>query len=285
VVFALLLGGLSFGAKLFKKTSRNFKTSIIWEWTFLALFAVFAIIAIFPFSHYFVVSEKKVELKDKLSHNVSEAKRLFKEYDNYVAERDTIYAAELDNAIKTAWQGTKKIYIKKTKYDNYGFEEGMDDNAQKQRKIDALRRALSNYRDNENRNFPYDSIKNTALKKLDNAQDAIDSWQPINLVKYVIGLDKNIETWRNQLVSMSKQRQTGEEINNFDDSKIVTNNVNAKLQKKPKDLFFATNLMAICWVLGLYVIMLMSYFITRRHTRYPGLKVIFSTGRTSINEL
>jgi cytochrome bd-type quinol oxidase subunit 2 len=70
-VIGFVLGGLAFGTKLLKRTTRKFKTCIIWERVLLFLFVITAFMAVFPFSHYFAVSAQKVKIQQKISSNIT----------------------------------------------------------------------------------------------------------------------------------------------------------------------------------------------------------------------
>ncbi len=79
VIISLILGGLAFGVKLVKRTSRNFKTYIIWEWLLIFLFLVVAFFAnISVFSHYFVVTAQKEAIQKKVVSNITSRRIVYR---------------------------------------------------------------------------------------------------------------------------------------------------------------------------------------------------------------
>ena len=273
-VIALILGGLAFCAILIKKTSRPTKAKIIWEWGLLFIFVVFAFFAIFPFSHYFIVSDKKAEIQKKLSENVLEAKNMFSKYETYANNREYIYEQELTNALSKGHDGS---YIYPSKYARFGFQAGGDDNKQKQDKIKDLHNGLFLYP------FDYQNEKVKDIKWLTDAQSSINYWAPIRIVNVVKDIDNNITSWFNSLVELSKARGTGETAINFneDTSSILTIiNVKGQFKKEFGDLFFRTTFPSVGKAIGLYILMWLPWFPwigVRRHSKYPGLKVLFGT--------
>ncbi|MGI6409859.1 MAG: hypothetical protein ACOX0V_01285 [Bacteroidales bacterium] len=117
VLISFILGGLAFGVKLVKRTSRNFKTFIIWEWVLIFLFVVVAFFAIFPFSHYFVVTAQKENIQNKVVSNITQAEGLFIAYESYADNRLNIYKSRLNSIV-----AAKRVNPEE--YKNFGFVEG-----------------------------------------------------------------------------------------------------------------------------------------------------------------
>ena len=141
-VLAIILGGLALIAKLLKRTSRNFKSCIIWEWVVLFLFVCMAFIATLPFSHNFTVYENKSDIQQKVVKNITQAEGLFTDYEKYASNRLKIYKSRL-NSVSSA----KNVNPKE--YREYGFVDGTDDETQIKNKIFSLKAQLypSNYQD------------------------------------------------------------------------------------------------------------------------------------------
>lgn len=264
VVFALLLGGLAFGAKLLKKTSRNFKTRIIWEWVLLFFFVVVAFVAIFPFSHYFAVSEQKNEIQQKITANITQAEGMFTNYENYANNRLNIYKTHLNSVV-----AAKRV--NPSEYRNYGFVDGTDDNTQVENKMFTLKAKLypSNYED----------MKSEDSTWIVSSKGKVADWSPLGVVNVMNNMKSNLTSWKDQLKQFSAFRAQGEIADEFD-YPLTFDDVNNKFT----ELGSPTALSILC-AIGLYVLMLLSYFITKRHTRYPGFKVIFGTGDVKNNEL
>jgi len=273
-LFVLLLGGLALGAKWLKKTSRNFKTCMIWEWIFILLFVVSAVVAIVPFSHYFAVSDQKKEIQAGVIANIEQGEKMFIEYDDYVNGRTNNYKDNLEKAVST-----KKA--NPAKYDKYGFKDDISDSTQMNTLMFILETKLmpSNY----------GAIKDSATKWLEKKKAIIENWTPTGIVEVINKADINILAWRDKLIGdtlierkdseFSAFRADGEEEKDFA-YELEFANVTDKLTKKG-----APTPLSVIFAICLYVLMLLSWFITRRHPRYPGLKMVFGIGDVMDNEL
>jgi hypothetical protein len=263
-VLALILGGLALGAKLLKRTSQNFKTCIIWEWVLLFLFAVVAIFALFPFSHYFAVSEQKDEIQEKVTANITQAESMFADYENYANNRLNIYESKLKSI-------TAGKSVNPTEYSNYGFVAGTDDNTQVENKMFTLRAQL--YPSN------YEEMKQVDTDWLASSKATVANWKPIGIVMVMNEVESNLTSWKNELVQYSTFRAQGETANDFDYT-LAFDDATGRIT----ELDSPTSL-SILYAIGLYALMLLSYFITKRHWRYPKLKMIFGAGGVRENEL
>lgn len=254
VVFALVLGGLAFGAKLLKRTDRNFKTCIIWEWVLLFLFVVAAIFAIKPFSHYFVVSSQKEEIQKEVIANIEQAEEMYNDYKNYADNRLKIYESKLNSV----------VMAKKTnpaEYQEYGFVEGTEDKTQIENKLFTLRAKL--YPSN------YEELATANVEWMNKAKSTVVSWKPIGLVDVIKVAKDNLTQWKNDLIEYSEFRATGEIAENFE-YPLSFNDVTGKMTQLSSPKFDS-----ILYSVGLCILMIVSYIVTKRHPRYPGLKVIF----------
>lgn len=250
-VFALPLGGLAFGAKWLKSTSRNFKTCIIWEWILLLLFAIYACYAVFWFSHYFAVLDQKEEIQNKVTVNIEQAERMFPDFEKYANNRENIYKSRLNSivAAKSVSPGD---------YRNYGFIDGISDAQQVENKMFILHAQLfpSNY-EGEN------GIKQVAINWLAKSKHTLESkWAfTFGLVDVVKNVQISITDWKNKLIQFSTFRAQGEIANNynyplnFDD---VTDKITERGIPTPS---------SIAYSLGLIILMLLSYFVSKRSTK------------------
>lgn len=265
----LILGGLAFGIKLLKTTSRKFKTCIIWEWILLLLFAGAATVGVFLFSHYFTVLEKKAEIQNKINANIAQVENMFTEYEKYAKNRKEIYENQLRSIVAAK-------NIRPTEYEQYGFVSTTDDEVQVENKKFSLNAQL----------FPNNYEGDSGIKKL--ATDWLESsrntlkgkWSfTFGIVKVINKLQTNGSTWNNQLKKFSSYRAPGDTTSDFS-YEMTFNDVTDKLTKRCKP-----TTMAVASAIGLFVVMLFSYFNSKRHSRYPGFKVIFGTGGRKENEI
>lgn len=262
-VIALILAGLALGAKLLKKTNGNFKTRMIWEWIFLFLFVVMSLIFMYPFSHYFAVYEQREDIQKKVIANITEAEGLFATYENYANNRLNIHQNHL-NSVALAKS------VNPSEYRTYGFVDGTSDRTQIENKMFVLKTKL----------FPsnYQEMKLKDSSWLASSKAIIASWMPLGVVDVVKGVEENLNTWKGELKEFSSFKAQGEISDEFD-FPLTFDDVTSKFTQ-----LGSPTVLSIGIAIFLYLMMLFSYFITRRDTRYPGLKVIFGTLRKEENE-
>ncbi len=263
-VIALILGGLALGAKLLKRTTREFKTCIIWEWVLLFLFVIMAFVAVFPFSHYFAVSDQKEDIKQKIISNITQAEGMFAAYESYADNRLNIYNSRLNSIVAGK-------SVNPSEYRSYGFVDGTDDGTQIENKLFNLKEQL--YPSN------YYEMKQVDSAWLANSKKYVLNWSPTGIVIVMNTIKPEITSWIDQLIEYSSFRAQGETTKNFD-YPLTFNDDTDKITELGTPIPLSIGI-----ALALYVLMLLSYLITKRHTRYPGIKVIFGTGSVKENEL
>jgi hypothetical protein len=247
-VIALILGGLAFVVKFLKMTSRNFKTYIIWEWVLLLLFSMGAFFALFPFSHYFNVYADRSGIQKDVTLNITQAENLFPEYEKYANNRLDNYKSNLQSIVAAK-------DVNKDEYKNYGFEEGRDDKKQIDSKMFTLNAKLypSNYND----------IKKVVSTWLVKSKAKIINWSPTGIVQVINTVNPEMTKWKEQLIDFSKFRALSGE-NDVDDFvyQLTFNDVKKKITQQQSPTVFA-----VCIALGLYVLMLLSYFVSGRNKK------------------
>lgn len=278
IMMAVLVFGLlfvtSYGAKLFKRASRNFKTNFILE---ILSIMLFVLIAIFftskssPFIHYFTVNGRSTEINNKLQTSISQAEELFSNYENYAGNRKELYENKLKSVVRAKG-------INPNEYSEYGFKNnGVSDQKQIDKKMFTVHADLfpTNYSDTVSNK----GLKEVATNWLNDSKEITNSWKPIGVVGVVKNVEKNSTEWLNTLIVLSKVREQGEQANDFEYSLAfndVKNDFSTPKSPTPVSIIFA--------VLA-YVLMMFSWFVTRRDTRYPGLKLLFGIGKKNDNEL
>jgi hypothetical protein len=267
ILISLILCGLAYGLKRLKSTSRNYKVSMIFEWIFLFLFTIVAYISFFPFSHYFVVNAQKENIKNEILSNLAEAENIYKRYESYADDRVNIYGFYLSNAIKDKLQ-----QVSSSDFDKYAFNDNQDYNTQVQRKLFSLKKLL--YPNN------YQQIKNISLSWLVDAKMQTISWSPTGVVKVANTFESERSKWCNQLNQFALNRALGE--NNPIAFSCPPPNGKTPIMFTQQS---SPNFIGIISGLGIFILMIFSYVITKRHPRYPGLKVIFKLGNIKENEL
>jgi hypothetical protein len=109
-------------------------------------------------------------------------------------------------------------------------------------------------------------VKEVATTWLSRAKKIKNSWNPISIVHVVNDVERNSEAWKNQLIGFSqKVNIPGENFNPFVYELKFTD---------VKTYFTATGkptLPSIGWAAGAYLLMLLSWFVTKRHSRGTGI--------------
>jgi hypothetical protein len=274
VVCSLLLFSTALGAKLLKRTSRNFKTFFVFEVILLALFVLFA--AFFaskssPFSHFFTVMAQKSEINSKLQTSITQAENMFAEYERYADNRKNLYKEKLQSVVAAKAGNT-------VEYAAYGFQNnGISDDKQIDTKMLTMQYDLfpSNYSDT----VALNGTKEIATEWLQHAKNTTSSWKPIGIVNVVNNIEKNSNDWLNTLVTLSQVREQGEQATDFDYT-LSFEDVKTYFTRLESPTGLSLGLAVLA-----YALMLLSWFVTKRSTRFPGLKFLFGLGKSSDNEL
>lgn len=253
VIITLLLIGTSLGAKLLKQTKRNFKSRFIWEIVLLVLFSVLtASFTYYPFSHYFVVSAQKPTIQKKLSENIAQAQNIYLEYENYVSTRIGIYSSKIDVAILNIDSQPKEL-------EKFGISRSVSVSLPIQRKnqIDKINYILLPQNFNQ--------IKTNDSTWLTNAQNSVVNWEPISLVDVINNIENNTANSLNQLVKFSEKKGKNESYPKFSPDKPHPNNV-----KNYFTTIGTPSPFSIVLAFFSYLLMLLSWFITKRDSRSTG---------------
>lgn len=270
VIISVLLSGTALGAKWLKRTNGNFKTCFIWEMILLVLFTSLTVFFTYSsFSHYFVVSGQKEEIQSKLSASITQAENMFSEYETYARTREENYIGKLESVVLNK-------YVDPPNYSTFGFKNsGVSDEKQIQNKMIMMHTDL----------FPSNltQMKLVASTWLSNSNYIVSNWKTIGVVDILNNVEQNSNEWLTQLVELSKIQETGEKANDFT-YKLSINNIkdNFTTLDKPTPLSIVAAIVAYC-------MMLLSWIVSKRHSRSPGCKeiieLIFRPGKRAKNEL
>jgi hypothetical protein len=272
-IITVLLGGTAITAKLLKRTKGNFKTNFIVEVIVLFLFtALTALFAYSPFPHYFTVTAKKSEIQNNISNSITQGIKMFNAYEQYALERKYYFERNLLSVVNN--EDTNP-----SEFEKLGFQKnGIPYQRQIDAKISLLHVDLipSKYSDTINNN----GIKEVATNWLEKAQDATENWKPISIVDVVNEIEKNSTDWQNLLVDISKIRSPGEPD---------TNNFEYELSHQYVKTHFTTLGKPTPMSIGLsglaYLLMLLSWVVAKRDSRFPGFKMLFTSAKENGNEL
>lgn len=253
VCITLLLIGTSLGAKLLKQTKSNFKSRFIWEIILLVLFTVLiCCFTYYPFSHYFVVRAQKPTIQYKINKNITQAEKIYSDYETYVINRDKDYLRCLTDAVDN-----KKIAP--SVYKAFGFNDasGVPPTTQLNIKHNTLIPLL------KPTNFNAMRINDSIW--LAKAKESIINWEPISLVDVINNIESNTTKSVSKLISISKNKATNETRLIFNPNLQTLNNVNKYFEIRVTPSPFSIVLAFIS-----YLLMLLSWFITKRDSRSTG---------------
>ena len=259
-LIALLLGGLALGIKLLKRASTNFKFTIIMEWVLLLPFVLASLIFMPFFAHFFAVSAQKDSIQANINNGLDDAESMYTAYKKYADNRLKVYENQL-LSVAAAKE------INPSSYSQYGFWGDTHDSIQISTKVDDIL---------EPKLYPsnYEAIKENNLVWLNKAKKSVQEWKPIGVVGVVNELNANINKWKEELISYSSFKAQGEEPEVFD---------YALTLEEVSDQFVVgaakVPILAYILSLSLCLLMLFSYIITPRHTRFPGMRIVFGGSR------
>jgi uncharacterized protein (UPF0333 family) len=260
-----------FGAKWFKLATLNFKNNIIREFICIGLFLV--LLTIFTFTsiaHYYTVTDRKTDIQKESIESIIQAENMFTAYEEYAKNRISIYESNLKRIIASKDSNP-------TEYAAFGFKNNYnDDEEQVNKKLGDIKFDLfpSNYSDSLEK-----GIKDVATKWFTSSRNQITSWKAMGVVDVTKEVAKNAEKWKNELVKFSKRREKGETAKDFS-YQLEILDISEKFTIKGENSIGKFMISSITLIL-----MLFSYAITKRNTRFPGFKMVFSSKEKFDNEL
>jgi hypothetical protein len=265
-IIMLSLGGIAFLLKILKKTSRNFKFCIICEGVFILIFVVIAFFVISPFSHYFALSERSEEIQGIVKNNIIQAEKMYDEYEEYAKNRELNYLGDLKSAV------LGKV-VNPSEYYRLGFEKNINDSTQMDNKKFTLHAKLFPS------NFAEKKSKNSLL--IANAKNTLENWNPFTAFKVVTIVNEvsnYAEKWLNELKGYSSFRAKGEATHDFNYA-FTFNDIAGDFEKLGIPTMFSISLAIV-----LYLVMLLPYFTSKRHPKFPGFVLIFGKANHIENE-
>ncbi len=265
-IISLLLSATALGAKWLKRTNGNFKTCFIWEMILLILFTgLTAFFTYSPFSHYFVVSDQKEVIQREFSASITQVENMFTEYEKYAQTRKGLYKGKIESVVINK-------NVNPINYAAFDFKNtGGSDLIQIRNKMNMMHTDL----------FPsnFKEMKTADSTWLAKSREIFTNWKPISVVNVLNTIEQNSNQWLDQLVQLSTIREKNEVTENFNYSLPISNmKVYFTTLGKPTPLSIGLAIIA-------YFLMLLSWFVSKRHTRFPGFKLVFGTSKSADNEL
>lgn len=250
-------------ARYFKTSSTNFKVHAYLEFGMIGLFVVFlSVLGLFLFPIFFNVSENKEGIQKYVGQEIEQAEAMFNKYETYASNRENQYLLQLKSIVAAK-------HTNPSEYAAYGFSNSVSSQEQIDNKMFTVHADL----------FPtnYDDMKTKAIKWLGNAKSKIGDWKAIGVVSVLNMVEKNSEEWYEKMVSYSSVREKGETAIDFV-YPLSFSNVSEYFTISPKP---SVKTVIIALVIGL--VMLMSWIISRRSSRFPGWNVVFSNNSETFN--
>jgi hypothetical protein len=229
----------------------------------LCFFAFGLFFALKPFTHKFVVSERKVEIQQNLNNSIDSLCNLFSNYEIYANTRINLYESELKSVVNAK-------NVNYPAYTAYGFVNGKPDSEQIDTKLFTLKAKL----------FPsnFDHMKKNESEWYNEAKNAIEIWRE----KSVVDISKKVGENGNESITLLQDLSKFGAPNkrcvdfNFDSPNVSINHLFTKTGIIP--------ITSLIYALLTYLLLLSSYLISRRSTRLTSLKDLFFD-KTKDNEL
>jgi hypothetical protein len=273
VVITVTMAGLAYVLKLLKKTRNHFKICFILEWAVLLAFIIAVVFTNSRFNHYFTVLSHKNYINTIVSQKIQETKGMFTQYEQYAALRENDYGRDLTSAVYQ-----KKQEMNTNLYKQLGFDAQYDDVSQI-----GIKKSLLHHQLIVSKYDGAGGIKQVATSWLDKADAVLSNdWSfTFGVLRVVKDIEKNGQDWSSELVGISKYKMPGQlfppVFTPFSSGQYMVNNMfQDQLQPTISSLLVA---------LVLHFLMLLSYFVSRRDNRWPGITQLFGGGGRSINEI
>ena len=226
-----LLAGTALGARTLKRKSRNlkssfvafgtvFKTSFIFEIILVVLFAVFSLYLALspssPFTHYFTVTERRTEIREKLAENITQAENMFAEYERYAQNRKNLYEQKLRSVARA--KNTRP-----SEYALYFENNRVADANQIENIMSKVHENLFPSRETSEEpslKTNYEAAKHEDSTWLAKRRTDVENWIlvpfMVNIADVVNQVEPNSMKWRNELIQISEVRNKGEIADDFD---------------------------------------------------------------------
>lgn len=182
---------------------------------------------------------------------------MFNAYENYVDHRKEDYKRKLQDAFKIYPTDSAVL-------DSYNLKHSSErsDSSQIEAKMFEVNADLfpSNYSDSSTGN----GMKEIAIEWLNHAKKESTGWKPIGIVGVINEIQKKSNEWLDSLVQLSNAQETNEHPEEF--------NYNLMFQDIKSDLVSTKGQTWLTFLIAIlfYMLMLFSWFITRRSSRAAG---------------
>lgn len=132
--------------------------------------------------------------------------------------------------------------------------------------------------------FPSNYVQMKTLDStwLANSREIVETWKPIGIVNVLNDVEQNSKNWLAELIKLSTVREMGE-------LDMQTKDFKYKLTFDSAKNHFTylgdPTAMSIGLAVLAYLLMMFSWIVTKRHSKFPGIKYIFTNRNKASNEL
>ncbi|MBR6111976.1 MAG: hypothetical protein IKQ08_08535 [Paludibacteraceae bacterium] len=252
VIVAAVLFVLSYGAKFLKTTTVNFQVCRILEYLFFSGFVVVLLVFGFgSFAAFVNVTSNKTTIQTELNNAIDNSLKMFDSYEAYVANRSNKSTDFMQSLIDNRVSDCASLQ-------SHGFNGISCNNknlldSQKASNLMMLQEDLK-------------VDKTQAVKILNEYKGDVANWNPFAIVDISKSLNDSIKVWINERTTKS------EKINDFENQVFpFTATVNSFDLKNEFEAPKWNLLLDVLIVLVFGILMLLSYFLSKRDSRAEGL--------------
>jgi hypothetical protein len=257
VLYTLSLGIVAYLLAYVKGVKENFSTFLVLEWMLLLAFVGMAVLFLPTFGHYFNVSKNKTTIQESMLLNLRKADSVWFNYDKHVKNRINICKMQMNTAFIQHQSG-----VNNSMFNEFGFKDGPTQNVQIDTKIGNLSNKLKPGQ------YVQDKKIDSAL--IESTKAIISNWKPLGLIR-VNGVLEQFTKKASYFKSLDQYLQPGE-------NKTTVFNYTPIYEDTKQ--FFTTKstpgLLPSCYGIGLYLVMLLSWFMAERNFKSPGLFFFFN---------
>jgi hypothetical protein len=276
VIWAVAIAVVLFALAMIVKGAKRV-VNVVPEIVFLVLLVVAtAVSAYLQFSHFFTVWGQKAVVSEKLNTGIAQAEKMFEKYRNYVEEeRVSPFERFLNRCVDTSAAARNN----RPKECAALIKEGSGVSPAKQAEVEVnTLKKLLNSSDYE------DSARIAWLQKM---REAVEKWQPMDIVVIVKQVDQESKNWEATMVSSSKERiektENGvvawkEDAEDFVPDDLKFSDVSSIFETRR-----APSLLSIGLALLTLALLLLPYISTEPNPKRDLLKKTIRKGRFDIN--
>lgn len=258
--------GVFIGAQLLKASGRKMRRKIIWERILVFGSPIIFIAGMISMSHFWTVKSREETIVENFKESINNSKKIFEDYDNYSDLRIENYYKMLVLFISNPVQYNSK-------FKEAGLESSMA-NLQRGNMVETLRLQL--------RSENYDTLRNSALKWIDNANQGARVWN-VFIIGNTRQIKEAINNWENQLKSFSAKNMSNEHLlgdippfssNGARDAIAGLDSMTESFTTQGPPTWEA-----IVFGIIIYIMLLFPYLLQDRHTKSPYINIISKRSR------